>query len=66
MESIDWWQAHLKQTAARLVELSKHPGWVDYARNEAKTLMRDELYRDLPKLMREAMSDSESKSPSKP
>lgn len=56
----DWWQQHLKQTAARLVELSRLPGWVDYARHEAKTLMQSELYRDLPALMREAMSASNS------
>jgi len=51
------WDEHLRQTAARLVELSRLPGWVDYARHEAKTLLENPLYQDLPRLMREAQAE---------
>lgn len=62
---MNWWDEHLRGTAAWLVHLSRHPGWVDHARHRAKELMASELCAELPRLMREAMQ-SASPSPSAP
>jgi hypothetical protein len=52
------WDQHMKDTAAWLVTMAANPGFVDHARHREQELMRNELYADLPRLVREARAES--------
>lgn len=58
------WTESLRATAAWIVQMSRHPGWVDHARHRTRELLADPMNAGLLEMIREEMSKSSS--PSEP